>query len=162
VAKHAPYDVILVHDVLDHITVIDPITALKQIRSVLHQSGKVYVRTHPWSSRHGGHLYKQINKAFLHLILDDVELTRVGGWTCEHNIRVIRPLPTYQHWFHQAGFQIKSEMPVRRKVEDLFLQPSHIHSRLVDLWGKEEEVEPNLEIELVEYILEANSNQQIF
>lgn len=162
VTKHAPYDVILVHDVLDHITVIDPIAALKQIRSVLHQNGKVYVRNHPWSSRHGGHLYKQVNKAFLHLILDDVELTRVGGWTCEHNIRVIRPLSTYQHWFHQAGFQIKSEIPVRRKVEDFFLQPSHIRNRLVDLWGKEEEIEPNLEIELVEYILEANSNQQVF
>ena len=162
VVKNAPYDVILVHDVLDHIKQIDPLEALKQVRSVLHPNGKVYVRNHPWSSRHGGHLYKQINRAFLHLVLDDVELTRVGGWICEHNLKVIRPLATYQHWFHQSGFQIKSEIPVRRKVEDFFLTPSHVHSRLLDLWGKEEELEPNLEIELVEYILETTSNQQVF
>lgn len=162
VMRHAPYDVVLVHDVLDHIKMIDPIEAMKQIRSVLHSSGKVYVRNHPWSSRHGSHLYKQINKAFLHLVLDDVELTRIGGWTCEHNIKVIRPLPTYQHWFYQSGFAIKSEIPVRTKVEDFFLQPSEVHQRIFNIYGNEEELQPNLEIGLVEYILEANSNQQIF
>lgn len=160
VVKHAPYDVILVHDVLDHIS-IDPIEAMKQIRSVLDRNGRVYVRNHPWCSRHGGHLYKQINKAFLHLVLDEVELTRIGGWSCEHNIKIIRPIQTYQHWFNQSGFQVKSEIPVRTKVEDFFLKPSEINTRLVDLYGNKEELS-NLEIELVEYILEANSNQQIF
>ena len=161
VKKNAPYDVVLIHDVLDHITLIDPIAALRQVRSVLPNKGRVYIRLHPWSARHGGHLYKQINKAFLHLVLDDVELTRIGGWTCEHNIKVIRPIPTYRHWFEQSGFEIKSEIPVKRKVEEVFLKPSHIHGRLVDLWGNAEELEQHMEIEFMEYILDAPSNQQI-
>ena len=162
VKKNAPYDIILMYDVLDHIAHIDPITALNQVKSVLDKDGRVYIRNHPWSSRHGGHLYDQLNKAFLHLILDEVELTRIGGYTCKYNIGVVRPLETYQHWFDQSGFTIKSEIPLTRTVEDFFLTPSHVHSKLVEHWGDEAEMARHMEIEFVEYIVEAKSNHQIF
>jgi len=162
VKKHAPYDIILLHDVLDHIANIDPIAALNQVKSVLDKDGRVYIRNHPWSSRHGGHLYDKINKAFLHLVLDEVELTRIGGFSCQYNIGVVRPLETYQHWFEQSGFIVKSETPITHTVEDFFLTPSYIHTKLVEHWGDEAEMARHMEIEFVEYILESKSNHQIF
>lgn len=162
VQQNAPYDVILVHDVLDHIVQVDPVTALHQIRSVLDKDGKAYIRNHPWCSRHGGHLYKSTNKAFLHLVLDEVELTRIGGWQCDHNIKVITPLETYRDWFVRAGFQVRSEVPIRKNVEDFFFRPSHIHDRLLEHWNDVALMRQNMEIDFVEFIVDSPSNQKVF
>lgn len=160
VAKNGPYDIILLHDVLDHIIMIDPIQALVQAKSVLAPNGKIYIRNHPWSSRHGGHLYTQKNRAFLHLVMDEVELTRTGGLTFEHNIKVIRPLVTYKHWFETAGLKVKSEIAVRDAVEDYFTKPSPVQERLTKIWGDQYEMVSHMEVSFVEYVLE--SEHQIF
>lgn len=163
VRAKGPYDIILVHDVLDHIMMIDPIAALLQIKSVLSKNGRVYVRNHPWSARHGGHLYMQKNKAFLHLICDDTELVRINGLQCEHNIRVTTPLETYRYWFQEAGFKIIRETPIRDQVEEIFLTPSVINNRLRSKFSNPENMINNLEISFVEYVLEPlESNHQIF
>lgn len=163
VKKNAPYDIILIHDVLDHITVVNPIEALLQAKSVLSNNGRVYVRNHPWSSRHGGHLYMQKNKGFLHLVCDSVELMRMNGLQCEHNIQVVTPLETYRYWFQEAGFKVISEIPIRDKVEDFFLKPGLINERLRSRFEKPDLMGNHLEISFVEYTLESiNSNEQIF
>lgn len=156
VKKRGPYDVILLHDVLDHIAVIDPLEALRQVQSVLKPEGRVYVRNHPWSARHGGHLYEKINKAHLHLVLDEVELVRLGGYECEPNIKVVKPLDTYRHWFEQTGFQIKSEIPIREEIDTSLIEHPAVFERLKELWEDPSEMMPNMEIGFVEYILESN------
>ena len=160
VAKHGPYDVILLHDVLDHVVVIDPIQALIQAKSVLAPNGKIYIRNHPWSARHGGHLYTQKNKAFLHLVMDEVELIRTAGLSVEHNIKVIRPLETYRYWFEKAGLKVRSEMPVKETVDEFFTKPSPIQERLARLWSTSEDMTKHMEISFVEYIV--GSDHQIF
>lgn len=154
VKSNAPYDIILISDVLDHITMIDPIEALRQISTILLSTGRVYVRNHPWSSRHGGHVYLQKNKAFLHLIMDEVELTRCGGLQAEYNVKVVTPLETYRYWFDQSGFQIKSELPLRTNVEEFFLKPSFIRDKLNKHWQNPEAISNYLEIDFVEYVLQ--------
>jgi len=165
VKRNAPFDIILLHDVLDHIQNINPIEALMQAKSVLAPEGRIYIRNHPWSSKHGGHLYEQINKAYLHLIMDEVELVRMGGFSCQHNIKVITPIETYNYWLSEAGLKITSEIPTKSDVPSFFKGPSAIQEKLVNVWGGDESAMlANMEIEFVEYVVESNenSNQKIF
>lgn len=159
VRKMAPFDVVLVHDVLDHIEHIDPLQALFQIKEVLSPHGRVYVRNHPWSSRHGGHLYETKNKAFMHLIFDEVELARIGGYAADYNIRVTDPIGTYRYWFHETGFDVKEEYPIKHEVEKFFTQPSIVWEKLKAHWPDSETQINFLEIEFVEYILEINRKE---
>jgi len=159
IRKHAPFDVILVHDVLDHIEHIDPLQALLQIKELLSPQGKVYVRNHPWSSRHGGHLYNTENKAFMHLIFDEMELTRIGGYSCDHNICVMDPIGTYRHWFSETGFDVKEEFPICSKVEKFFTDPSPVFEKLKSYWPDSDCITNILEIDFVEYILESKDQE---
>ncbi len=165
VKQNAPFDIVLLYDVLDHITIQDPIATLKQVASILSNNGRMYITNHPWSSRHGGHLYLQKNTAFLHLIMDEIELTRCYGLKADHNIKVVTPLETYRHWFDQAGLHIKSELPTLTPVEDFFTKPSILNERLKKHWPNVEAIENYMEIDFVEYIVElkeSDLNQQIF
>jgi 2-polyprenyl-3-methyl-5-hydroxy-6-metoxy-1,4-benzoquinol methylase len=163
VRSNAPYDAVLLHDVLDHAVVIDPIQILQQVKSLLAPRGRVYVRNHPWSSRHGGHLYTKKNKAFLHLVFDEIELTRIGGLACDHNVRVVSPLETYRHWFAEAGFRVLSEIPIRDAVEPFFLLPSAVNTRVARHFPNAAAMQAHLEVSMVEYVLEPTdpSNQMI-
>jgi|688.fasta_scaffold68570_3 SAM-dependent methyltransferase len=158
VKRNAPYDIILMYDVLDHIVVIDPIQALKDAASVLAPEGRIYIRNHPWSSRHGGHLYNQQNKAFLHLVLDEIELMRCFGTEVEHNIKVIKPLDTYKYWFQESGLELKSELPIRSEVESFFTTPSLIQEKIQKCF-QNEIIQNILEIDFVDYILEVPKNK---
>lgn len=162
VKEQAPFDIVLLHDVLDHAVVIDPIQILMQVRSVLSPKGRVYVKNHPWSSRHGGHLYLQKNKAYLHLVLDSVELSRAGGLQCEPNLRVIKPLETYRHWFSESGFRMASEIPIIDPVEPFFTNPGNVNTRLKAHFESPETMVNHLSVSFVEYVLEPiGLNQQI-
>jgi len=162
VVENSPYDIVLLHDVLDHIEICNPIEALLKVKSVLSPDGRIYVRNHPWSSRHGGHLYLHKNLAFLHLVMDEVELTRVGGLEAEYNIKVITPLDTYRHWFDETGFKIDSEMVISSPIEDFFKNTPCISSRLSKLWPEGNPYE-HMKIDFVEYVLSMDMlNHQIF
>lgn len=161
VKQNAPFDIILLNDVLDHAVVIDPIQILLQVKSVLSPKGRVFVRNHPWTSRHGGHLYEKKNKAFLHLIFDSVELSRIGGLECEPNIKVRDPIATYRHWFNETGFKIISELPIKEKIESFFTNPSLVNERIKKLFDNDTKMKNELEISFVEYVLECDSNEHI-
>ena len=157
-----PFDVILLYDTLDHISV-DPIVALKTINEVASPDARIYVRNHPWTSPHGGHLYEDFhdgrlgNKAWLHLVLDEIELMRLGGYKCKSNIKVTNVLETYRYWFEEASFEIKSEIPIKiDKADNFFLKPE-IKNRINKNLVKEED----MLIEFVDYILEPKLNHQI-
>lgn len=165
VLKYAPYDVVLLHDVLDHIMGVDPIEILKKIKNILSNEGRIYVRNHPWCSRHGGHLYFQKNCAFLHLVLDQIELLRCFGIETEHNLKILTPLETYRYWIKEADLVIKSETPIKSLVEPFFTTPSTLNERLRKNWKDTECIQNYMEIDFVEYVLELpseNSNRQIF
>jgi len=124
VQSHAPYDHIIMYDVLDHIETEDPVSILKWLKSMLTDTGKLFVRTHPWTSRHGGHLYEsnQVlgNKAYLHLALTPDELT-MAGLTVLPNIRVTRPFANYDSMFDKSGLKTISRRPHTRDVEQYII-----------------------------------------
>jgi 2-polyprenyl-3-methyl-5-hydroxy-6-metoxy-1,4-benzoquinol methylase len=158
VKKNAPYDVVLINDVLDHIKKIDPIEALKNIANILSDEGRIYLKTHPWSSRHGGHLYTQKNNAFLHLIMNESEIMRCFGIETEHNIKVLNSIETYRNWIQKTGLEIKSEIITTSEVEDFFIENSVIKDRICNCFNKQTITKNELEVDFVEYILELPKN----
>ena len=153
VKNKSPYDVILLYDVLDHLAG-NPIETLKLLLEILAPKGRIYVRCHPFCSRHGTHLFQQKNKAYLHLILDDVELMRLGGWHNEQTLKVIYPQATYKEWFMDAGFKVIKENITRAKIEDLFFSPI-LKQRILRHYPNETELpEGPLSIQFIDYIIE--------
>ncbi len=160
IKKYAPYDIIILYDVLDHIQVVNPYELLYRIKNALASSGRVYIRCHPWCSRHGGHLYNKLNKAFIHLLFDETEFLRLHGIVPEFTLKLTNPLATYREWFQQAGFIVKTENVLRRKLEESFEQSPPVLRKKLEETGIEVD---NFEIEYIDYVLEINeSNQQIF
>lgn len=118
--KSELFDIIMLYDVLDHCA--DPVEVMAQVKSLLRKDGCVYVRCHPWTSKHATHLFKQgVNKAYLHLFLKWHELAELVGtplFTREER----RPLEAYHWWFNQ--FEVRKEKEVREPVSEFFHVPA--------------------------------------
>ena len=123
VKRHAPFDIVLLYDVLDHAN--NPEEILRKVKGLLSPKGRVFVRCHPWCSKHGGHLYDQINKAYLHLILNEVELTRMG-YECKKTNKIYHPIQTYHRWFDSTGYNIFQEQPIISDPDSIFLEDPEI------------------------------------
>jgi 2-polyprenyl-3-methyl-5-hydroxy-6-metoxy-1,4-benzoquinol methylase len=132
VTKNAPYQVILLYDVIDHVVGDDNavIEVLKKAKSVLAGDGKIFVRTHPWCSRHATHLYQKINKAFIHLIFTPEELIQLGYESIPTR-EVIHPIMAYNNFFQQAGLRhIRKEEITKAGVESFFSDVSVVANRI--------------------------------
>jgi len=133
ITNRGPYDVVLIYDVLDHIADRDWVEELKKVVSVLAPNGVIFVRCHPWCSRHGTHLYHQINKAFVHIIFSEEELTEMNLKGLPTR-KIIHPLDTYEALFKNAGLKMNAEPWVTREpVENFFEQPM-TRERVVGNW----------------------------
>jgi len=146
------FDVIFLYDVLDHTT--DPIGVMNQVKMLLNTDGVVYVRCHPWSSKHASHLYKKgLNKAYIHLFLTWDELAKLG-YEPMFTRTEKKPLEAYRWWFN--NFKIERERPIREAVSDFFYVPS-----FMDLVTVEQQLAPdvresffkNMDIQFVDYVL---------
>jgi 2-polyprenyl-3-methyl-5-hydroxy-6-metoxy-1,4-benzoquinol methylase len=162
VKKNGPYNIVLAYDVLDHIDPdISVIDELKNIRSVLSPNGRIYVRCHPWCSRHGSHLYHQINKAYAHLVFTDEELVAMGYEPARVR-KIIHPLGTYSDWFKAAGLQIKSHHINKDPVEEFFIHTQSIRDRIKQRWRDSKDKDLNqgrkmavfqMEQQFIDYVL---------
>lgn len=138
VCSRGPYDVVLIYDVLDHAQDSSPVEILRSASSVLADGGRIYLRTHPWCSRHGGHLYRKINKAFVHLVFSESELSSMD-LEHEYNIRVLAPISAYESWIEDSGLKNHVE-PVseRQDVETFFRDNPVVRKRILKTFGKDE------------------------
>jgi 2-polyprenyl-3-methyl-5-hydroxy-6-metoxy-1,4-benzoquinol methylase len=123
VASQGPYDVILMYDVLDHATE-DPVVILKNAFNLLKEGGRLYLRCHPFMSRHATHLYNHFNKAFVHLVFTDDEIKNIlGDKTGLKTTKITKPLATYGDWIRQSGFKNPEERIIKEQVEPFFKTP---------------------------------------
>ena len=120
VIKNGPYDVVILYDVLDHCE--DPVEILRKVKTVCIPNAKIHLRCHSWMSRHGGHLYKQINKAWIQLFFTKEELEKMGFKT-EFCNEYYFPLKTQNQWFSDAGLKVVQEDIVKTYVEPYFQKP---------------------------------------
>lgn len=126
VFKNGPYDVILLYDVLDHAE--EPETILKTCKQILSPDGKIFVRVHPWFSRSGTHIYKQLNKAYLQLVFNNEELSALG--TIQEKVNEIINIETYKEWVKKTDLMIVSENVTRQNIELFFTHNPAILRRI--------------------------------
>ena len=132
VEKYAPYDSILVNDVFDH----SDENFLSKIKQVKQPKGRAYFRFHPWTSRSGTHLYKNLNKAYLHLIFTKQELINLGFKELSTTINLEPPLEKYRNLLKEAGFKVISQMEIKEPVEDFFTKNESILRRIKEKWAE--------------------------
>jgi 2-polyprenyl-3-methyl-5-hydroxy-6-metoxy-1,4-benzoquinol methylase len=132
IRANGPYNVILIYDVLDYVE--DPVATLKLAAEVLGPDGVMKIRFHPWCSRHGGNLYREINKAFVHLVFSEEELKKMG-YTLKFNQKVIYPVVTYRKWITGAGLLIKDEFSEKNTVEDFFKNHPLVSKKIKNHWN---------------------------
>lgn len=121
VQNHGPYDIIICCDVLDHLVNSDPVEALKKMKSVLTPEGRIYLRRHNYMSRHGAHLYKQLNKAFIHLIFTESELhDLIPDLKLMPTYKVYFPIKTYNDQIQNSKLNIDFEFKTTTPVESIF------------------------------------------
>jgi len=131
VQAQGPYDSILFYDVLDHCA--DPVDVLVKAKSVLAEGGHVYARCHPWCSRHGGHIYRSLNKAYAHLFLKDAAVAKLSN--NRHPVqKIIHPLHSYNTWFQAAGFRTVTTDIVKEEPEPFFAAPGR--AEVIKAWWK--------------------------
>jgi SAM-dependent methyltransferase len=133
VKNEGPYDIILIYDVLDH-SQESPEELLLKAKSVLSQEGKIYLRCHPWTGRHGGHAYKKINKAFVHLVFEEKELSELGV-VLDYNKKILRPINTYNKAIEDAGLKRSEPEVDTQEVEAFFEENSLIRNRILNSLG---------------------------
>jgi 2-polyprenyl-3-methyl-5-hydroxy-6-metoxy-1,4-benzoquinol methylase len=123
-----PYDIILMYDVLDHCD--EPENLLKQVKELSKPTTTIYIRCHPWCSRHGGHLYNQMNKAWVHLIFTPEELASLGLTPPNPSQRVLFPIGTYKQYFQRVGLKFDEPDIQRTEIEDFFKTNNIVSNRL--------------------------------
>jgi 2-polyprenyl-3-methyl-5-hydroxy-6-metoxy-1,4-benzoquinol methylase len=126
VIANGPYDAVILYDVLDHCS--DPVNILKKMHVFSTKQTEIFVRCHSWMSRHGSHLYKQINKAWIHVFLTEMELQQFG---CKMDFvrKYYFPLNEHRGWFTKSDLRITFEEISHTTVEPFF-QRSEFTSRI--------------------------------
>lgn len=146
-----PYDIVVVNDVLDHAD--NPKEVMEKIASVKTPgTGKVFMRCHPWASRHGTHVYKQLNKAFLHLVFNEQEMATLGLTEMKTN-KLLNPQNTYRRLIKEAGLSILQENITTQPVEMFFSHHPAILRRIREKWRNVKFPRETMEIQFVEYVL---------
>lgn len=130
--EKGPYDVIMIYDVLDHAK--NPQEVLEKAKSVLSDNGKIYLRCHPWCSRHGGHYYRQINKAFVHLVFTEEELNKMNYKLEEKNNKIIFPIKTYNDIIKNSGLNKIKEDIEKQDTEDFFKQNELVKNKITKIY----------------------------
>jgi len=163
VDKHR-YDVVFLYDVIDHLLEGEsPRSVLSAIRGVLADGGRVFVRCHPWFARHGGHLYSQLNKAYIHVFVHDQDDVReLLGLRPEPVRRYSpasggNPLTAYDGMFQQVGYRIVEKQVVKFDLDRYFLDTSECRAWLaggsLELIGSRVNFQETYSIEFVDYVL---------
>lgn len=107
------YDIIMLYDVIDHAE--DPVEVMNDVASLLEEDGTIYVRCHPWYSRHGGHMYHKLNKAFINLIFTEDELKKLNLLPDKSN-----NINEYEPIFKEVELKIKDKSTIKGNVENFF------------------------------------------
>lgn len=154
VMDKGPYDVIILFDVIDHAKNEDATSILKKAQSVLSDNGKIYMRCHPFTSRHATHLYHDINKAYIHLVFspDEVKDLVPNSKYVEDSIKVVTPIASYQKFIEDSNLKIVTRRDITSKVEPFFKIPK-IAERIIKHVNFREFPEFQMSMDFLDYVL---------
>lgn len=153
VVKNGPYDFIIIYDVIDHVINETPQQILLKAKSVLNNNGTIKMRCHPFISKHGGHVYTKINKAYAHLILTDSELKELGhSFNNYPTIKVTTPLRTYAKFISDAGLKMTDHKVINEPAHNFFLTGNMAERIKMNLKIKQLLI-PQMGMQFVDYLL---------
>ena len=154
VMDKGPYDVIVLFDVIDHAKNEDATSILKKAQSVLSDNGKIYMRCHPFTSRHATHLYHDINKAYIHLVFSPEEVKQLvpSSKYVEQNNGVTRPIASYSKFIESASLQVVTRRDIISKVEPFFKIPK-LAERIIKHTQFDEFPEFQMSMDFLDYVL---------
>lgn len=154
IKQNGPYNIVIVFDVIDHIKGQTPLQVLQNIKEVLADEGKIYMRCHPHVSRHATHAYHDLNKAFIHLVFTETEMKELipNSEYVEESIGVIYPLKTYGEYIDQAGLKVINRRDIVEKVEPFFKIPK-IAQRIMQNTGHSAFPEFQMGLQFIDYVL---------
>jgi len=158
VVENGPYDVILLFDVIDHISNESPTYLLNKLKDLLTDTGKIYIRCHPFISKHGTHLYHELNKAYVHLVFtnDEIKTILPDSKYQEKNIGVIYPVKTYRGWFKDSDLNVLNERIYEEKPVPPFFKIPKIAERILQNTGTNQFPEYQMGLMFVDYTLSKN------
>lgn len=126
VEENAPYDVVLLWDVLDYMA--DPAKELSKVKKILSPGGKVYIKCFPWSSRHGGN--SECNLAYIHLCYDDFKTKS------NRDISKLKdPITTYRDSISFSGLEIIKEELVEKELPIFFKENDVVWDKICSNWN---------------------------
>lgn len=154
VIEQAPFHLISVYDVIDHINIDGINQMFNRLRKVIHGNGKIFIRVHPFCSIDGTHSFSPVNLAYMHLCLTPEEMKTQGikDWT---GLKVVRPLDFYDTLISRGGFKTISKKThnvpaakyldarMRKRIKSL-----HYDENITD-----DELDKLLSINLIDYLL---------
>lgn len=155
VVKRGPFDAILSYDVIDHLESMSPVDALKQLHNVLADDGRIYLRTHPFTSRHALHNYHDLNKGYIQLAFSEEELKALlpDAKYIEWNTgKVATPLASYKTFFDEANLEILNTRPVKDVVEPFFKAPA-LANRIMKAINFKQFPEFQMGMQFIDYVL---------
>jgi len=151
VEQSAPYDIIVINDVLDHTE--KPVYWLKRLNQLLvKNTGRLFVRVHPWTSRNGTHLSEQINKAYLHLIFSDDELATLGV-TNKFTRKIIDDVESYKRYFEESSLKMLNHKIYKKSIDLALLQNKVVIERIKNNTNIQDNLFEKLEIEFIDFEL---------
>jgi len=146
------FDIILVHDVVYHSQEsVDSI--LEKLNKVLNEDGKIFVRVHPFMSRHGGHLYNKMNKSYVHLIFTEEELDGLGLKLDKSIVQERYVIKSFREHVAKSNFKILEEDLQRQDVDRFFSSNILVKKRIMDFWGGNKFPELQLSLDFVDFVL---------
>lgn len=150
-----PFKLIIGFDTIDHMSLEELLAAFTFFRKVLHDNGYIYLRCHPFSSRHGRHLL--YNKSFIHLVLNSGEL-KMNNIDIGNDIKVIKPLNFYDDFFKLVSFKVKSKLIHNSIVEDFVVSNllEKIKINHYNLHDDYETIKANMAVDFIDYLLSPN------
>lgn len=128
------FDYILLNDVIDHSE--DPNYILEKCTELLADDGRIFCRCHPWTSRHGTHIYKKLNKAFIHIIFSEDELSKLDIDPLPVK-KCLDPINNYREIIEHTNLEIESEKITTTPVEMFFSLDPVIVRRIKNHWVEE-------------------------
>ena len=149
---NGPYDIILCYDVLDHVE--EPqAEVMARLHRLLSPEGVLYLRLHPWTSRHGAHQYEGNgnNLAYWHLAAEPAE---VAAAVMVPPYRVIRPLAIYEALVRDAGFKVLERRIDSHEPEPYFADAT-LDAIIRNTWGQidADQAHKIMAIQHVDYLL---------
>lgn len=114
IEKNSKYNILILYDTIDHILNNAYNTFIK-IANMVHKDGKIIIRTHPFTSIHGTHLYESLNLAYIHLFLTPQQIIKLGGKPLE-TLQLYNPEAFYEKMIFDAGTVLINKNIIRTEL----------------------------------------------